>query len=59
MNPEVEMTRHKVFHMLKQEYKAKLWDLCIDESICSDSYEKLKELLFDGMVESFKLGEGR
>ena len=59
MNSELEMTRHKAFFRLKEEFRVQLWDLCIDERIGLDSYELLRDSLFDAMNESFKLGEGR
>ena len=62
MNAEQQMTQHKAFYRLKEEYKVQLWDLCIDEGISGyegEGYDKLRDLIVVGMNEAFKLGVSR
>ena len=58
MNPEQQMTQHKAFYRLKEEYKCLLWDILGDAEYTM-FYDRVVDVLVDGMNESFKIGEGK
>jgi hypothetical protein len=59
MNPEVEMFKHKAFFRLKEDYKDKLWDICLYLGLDDDDYDKLRDLFVEAMNESYVVGEKR
>lgn len=57
MNPENEMCRHKSFFRLKEDYRDRLWDICLDLALEDDDYDKLRDLFVEAMNESYVVGE--
>ena len=58
MNPKQQMTQYNEFYRLKEEYKAQLWDILGDVEYTM-FYDRVVDVLVDGMNESFKIGEGK
>jgi hypothetical protein len=57
MNPEKEMCRHKSFFRVKEDYKDKLWDICLYLGLDDDDYDKLRDLFVEAMNDSYVVGE--
>lgn len=58
MNAELEMTKHKEFYRLKEDFKAQLWNILGDVEYTM-FYDRVVDVLVDGMNDSFKVGEGK
>lgn len=58
MNAELEMTKHKEFYRLKEDFKAPLWNILGDVEYTM-FYDRVVDVLVDGMNDSFKVGEGK